>query len=82
MKIRLRIVGPDGKQETNTIEVYNKDIIVCKVPDGFRPQHAEKLKELFRKAFTLEGPNLIIIPKCVDLSIIRAEEENEAGSKS
>jgi hypothetical protein len=75
MMIKLRMVGPDGKQETNTIEVYNNDIIVCRVPRGMTQEDGARLKELFRKAFTIEGPNLIIIPKEVDLSIIRVKKK-------
>lgn len=81
-KIRLRLVGPDGRQKTDTIKVRNKDIIICKTPLGMKPFHIDKLKELFIKAFTLEGPNLIIVPKDIDISVLKVESEGTKPKRS
>lgn len=78
-KIRLRMENPDGLLSENELEILDNDIIVCFVPRDFGPENADKLKQIFVKAFTQEGPNLVIVPYAVDIKIMRAVDENAKG---
>ena len=78
-KVRLRIQNPDETISENEIEIRDNDIIICSVPLGFTAEHADKMKQMFIKAFTQEGPNLIIIPEAVTISIMRVMDENAKG---